>query len=95
MSKQHDRITKKLGQMGMAWAASIDKYCDPNDPFEDQISGNKTYHIHPDVSYPHTKHAKRFHSLQEIEEYLAAVEKAQRLEAEGRESEAYELMSEW
>lgn len=70
MSKQHDRITRKLAELGMAWAVRSDKFCDPNDPLEDQMAGRKTYHIHPDAARPHQNDIRRFDSLKEVEEWL-------------------------
>lgn len=67
MSKQHDRITKKLQEQGRAWAVRSDKYIDPNDEF----GAKPTYHIHPNATYPHQSDICRFDSLNEIEEWLA------------------------
>ena len=71
MSKQHDRITQKLGEAGAAWAVQSWKYCGANDPYEDQTRGRKTYHINPDASYPNQNHIQRFGSLDEIERWLS------------------------
>ena len=89
------RITRRLAELGMAWATREDKYISPNDPLEDQIRGRATYHIHPDASYPHESHIKRFASLREIEEYLDACERAEQAAANGDEAKAFEIMSEW
>ncbi|MBT9173477.1 MAG: hypothetical protein DDT21_01878 [Syntrophomonadaceae bacterium] len=70
MSKQHDRITEKLESMGMAWAVCSYKYCDANDPMEDQIAHRKTYHIHPNARYPYQNDIFRFDSLTEIAKWL-------------------------
>lgn len=70
MSKQHDRITQRLRKLEMAWAVRSDRFCDANDPLDDQIEGRKTYHIHPNASYPHQLHIVRFDSMREIEEWL-------------------------
>jgi len=67
MSKQHDRITKKLQEQGRAWAVRTDKFIDPNDDF----GAKPTYHVHPNASYPHQTDICRFDSLNEIEEWLA------------------------
>ena len=71
MSAQKARITKQLEKRGMAWAVRADKFCDPNDPLENCAAGKRTYHIHPDASYPHWNSVERFNSLREIEEWLS------------------------
>lgn len=68
MSK-HTKVTKRLAEAGAAWATRSDKFVDPNDPLEAQIAG-QTYHVHPNVSYPHQSDIMRFGSLKEIEEWL-------------------------
>jgi hypothetical protein len=70
MSQQHDRITRRLDELGMTWATRSDRYCDANDPLEDQIAGRKTYHIHPDRANPRYESILRFTSLREIEAWL-------------------------
>lgn len=67
---QKDRITKKLLERGASWAIRSDKFCDPNDSLEAQAAGKKTYHIHPDASYPHWDSVQRFDSLAAIEDWL-------------------------
>ena len=76
MSLQHDRISRKLSAIGACWATRPDRYIDPNDPLGDQIKRRKTYHIHPDRSYPHQRHIMRFSSMREIEAWLKALEHA-------------------
>lgn len=70
MSKQKNRITRKITKLGAAWATTSRKHCSPNDPLEDQAEGRKTYHIHPDATHPHQSHIQRFGSLRELEEWL-------------------------
>jgi len=72
----HRQITQGLKEIGAAWAVRSDKWCSPNDPLDDQIKGIKTYHIHPDRSYPHQNSIKRFYSLAEIAAYIRACKKA-------------------
>jgi len=64
------QITEKLIEKGMAWAVRSDKYTDPNDPLEDQVNRRKTWHIHPNASYPHQNDIVRFDTLAEIEEWI-------------------------
>ncbi len=71
MSRQKDRITRKLRGLGMDWAISSGKFCGANDPLEDQIRWRQSYHIHPDVAEPRQSYVKRFDSLKAIEEWLA------------------------
>lgn len=71
MSKQHDRITKKLDANGSAWAVRADKYCSADDPLEHQMEGRKTYHIHPDRTHPYSDCILRFRSLSEVELWLS------------------------
>lgn len=71
MSKQHQRISKKLQQKGAAWAVRSDKHVSPNDPMQDQIDGRKTWHVHPDASHPHQGCILRFDTLAEIEKWLS------------------------
>ena len=80
--KKKDRITKGLREIGAAWAVRNDRYCSPNDPLEDQIEGKRTYHVHPDASYPHQDHIVRFRNLDEIAAYIKAREAASAAEDE-------------
>ena len=95
MSRQKDRITRKFRKMGMAWAGSSDKYCGANDSFDDQIEGRKTYHVHPDASYPHQNSVMQFDSLKEIEEYLSDRKRALAASEAGDNDTAFRIMSEW
>jgi len=70
MSKQKDRITKRLRQAGMAWATSATKHVHPDDPMENQIAGRKTYHVHPNANHPHSRDVRRFDTLDELEDWL-------------------------
>jgi hypothetical protein len=70
MSKQRDRISKRLRKAGMAWATSATKHVHPDDPLEDQSAGRKTWHVHPDASYPHTRNVHRFDTLDALEAWL-------------------------
>lgn len=70
MSKQHDRITQQLHDIGAAWAVRSDKFCDANDSLEAQQAGRKTYHVHPDREYPHQSDVIRFGSLRTIENWI-------------------------
>jgi len=95
MSRQKTRITEKMRKLGMAWATTDRKHCSPNDSLEDQAAGRKTYHVHPDVSYPHQNHIKRFGSLRELNQYLSDIEAAQEAEARGDRAAAEFIMSVW
>lgn len=90
MSKLHNRVTKSLLEVGACWAVRSDKYCDANDPYEDQLAGVKTYHVHPDQSYPHQDHIIRFRSLKEILAWTKAVKACNE-----NESEAPEIMEDF
>ncbi len=70
MNKQ--QITKKFQDLSIAWATSNGKYVGANDGFDAKPS----YHVHPDASYPHQDHVKKFTSLEEIGEYVKACELA-------------------
>jgi len=70
MSKRKERITDRLRKIGAIWAVRTDKFIDPNDPIEYQMARKATYHIHPNVTYPHQNDIKLFSSLEEIEEWL-------------------------
>ena len=63
-------LTERMLRLGMAWALRRDKYVSPDDPLEDQMRGRKTYHVHPDRSYPHQNHVKRFNSMADLEQYV-------------------------
>lgn len=69
MTAQKARITAALAEIGAAWAGSRRKYisadrecCPPG--------SSKTYHIHPDRSYPHVSNIIHFSSLKEIEAWI-------------------------
>jgi len=91
-SKKKDRITKGLRKIGAAWAVRSDRYCSPNDPLEDQIEGKRTYHVHPDASFPHQDNIKRFRNLDEVQAYIKACMAA---EAEGDEVKAQQIMEDF
>ena len=74
MSKQHDRITKRLSTIGAAWAVRSDKFCDAKDSLEAQQAGRKMYRIHPDAEYPDWVNVERFESLTALEDWLDEVE---------------------
>jgi hypothetical protein len=92
MSKKKDRITKGLKEIGAAWAVRNDRYCSPNDPLEDQVARKRTYHVHPDASYPHQNHIIRFRNLDEIAAYIKVRKAA---EAAEDEVEGYEIMEDF
>ena len=77
------QVIKKLEELGMAFAGRTDKYTDPSDPFGAQQRGEKTYHIHPDRSYPSVTAIKRFDTLQEILDFCDATEYATNLAKAG------------
>jgi len=77
------QISQRLADLGMAWAIRTDKFVSPSDPFGAQQRGEKTYHIHPDVTRPEVTAIKRFHSLKEIAAYCDAIEMANELSAAG------------
>lgn len=66
MSREQERLTRKLAEIGAAWVLTPEKYLDPSDPLEDQETGRKTYHVHPDASNPHPADILRFGSLIEL-----------------------------
>lgn len=92
MSKQHDRVTGKLAEQGMAWAVRSDKYCGANDSLEDQIQGRKTYHIHPDAARPYQGEVMQFSSLARLESYLKAREAANAAESD---EAGWDIMQDW
>lgn len=86
MAKQ--QITQKLQSVGAAWAVRSDKWISPNDGF----GAKATYHVHPDASYPHQSHIKRFDNLEEVAGYAKAREAAA---AASSESEAWRIMDDF
>ena len=82
------QITQKLAAVGAAWAVRSDKHVSPNDGF----GAKATYHVHPDVSYPHQNHIKRFDNLDEVAGYAKAREAAQNASSE---SEAWKIMDDF
>lgn len=76
MSICHERITRSLKRIGACWAVRSDKFCGADDSLEDRMDGRKTYHIHPDASYPHVNSVEQFDSLREIEEWIAEMKAA-------------------
>jgi len=88
----HQQITQGLREIGAAWAVRDDKYCSPNDPFEAQQRGEKTYHIHPDAAHPYQNDIRRFYSLAEIAAYIQACEEAGEAIKAGNDVEAEEIM---
>jgi len=86
------QVSKRLAELGMAWAVRDDKFTDPGDPMDAQVRGEKTYHVHPDRTRPEGTAVKRFHSLQEIADYCNAVEMAQQLFAAGEYLAAENVM---
>jgi len=83
------QVTKRLAELGMAWAIRSDKFTDADDPYGARVRGEKTYHIHPDRSYPSVTAIKRFRTLQEILDFCDATEKASDL-ARAKQYEAAE-----
>lgn len=83
-----DTITKGLQGIGACWAVTSSKTILPDDGFEAKPS----YHVHPDCSYPHQNHIKRFYSLEEIADYIKARKAAA---AAKDETEAYEIMQDF
>ena len=86
------QVIARLDQLGMAFAVRTDKYTDPNDPFGARQRGEKTYHIHPDRSYPSVMTIKRFHTLQEILGFCDATERAAYLAENGEYIAAEQVM---
>jgi hypothetical protein len=84
MSKQHDRITKNLLEIGACWATSSSKFVSDD-------TGKAAYHIHPNANNPHRDDVLRFYSLNEIEGYVNARKEA----AEANEIVAYEIMQDF
>lgn len=69
MNKQ--QITKKLRELGAAWATTSDKYLCTDYQCCNHLNGDKpAYHIHPNSSYPHVNNIFRFTSLREIAEWI-------------------------
>lgn len=89
------RVTKRLEELGMAWATRTDKYTDPSDPYGARVRGEKTYHIHPDRSYPSTTAILRFHTLREILDFCDAQEKATDLVKAGEYQAAENVMDDY
>lgn len=75
------QVTKALQAVGACWAVRTDKFCGADDPLEDQMAGRKTYHVHPDASYPHQDHILRFASLRAIMEWVGEVKAARKAHA--------------
>ena len=86
MTKQ--QITQKLQNLGAAWAVTDSKTILPNDGF----GAKPSYHVHPDASYPHQDHIKRFRNLGEVAGYVEARQQANECTDE---SEAFEIMSDF
>ena len=61
------KLTKRMKDLGMAWATRSDKFVDPNDPMGERTP---TYHVHPDASQPWQNAIKRFRTLNELTEYI-------------------------
>jgi len=70
MTKQKDRITSLLEQIGACWAVTMDKCVLSDDSIEDQMNNRTTYHIHPDQSHPHVNSIQRFTSLKKLEAWI-------------------------
>ena len=84
----HQQITKKLSEIGAAWAVRSDKYVDPNDGY----GAKPTYHIHPDASYPHQDSIKKFDNLDEVAGYVTARINAGKAKTE---SESFRIMDDF
>jgi len=85
-------LTERMSKLGMAWAGRSDKYVSPDDPMGDQVRGRKTYHVHPDASWPEVTAILRFDTLRELGEYIEAREKADALNAQGDHGGAMRTM---
>jgi len=70
MTKQKNRLTKLLEEIGANWAVTTDKCLLSDDPLEDQVAGREAYHIHPDKSEPRSEYIQRFDSLKELEAWI-------------------------
>lgn len=70
------QIEQGLEDIGACWAVRSDKFCDANDPYEDQIEGRKTYHVHPDRTEPRQNAIKRFDNLDELWSWIDARKRA-------------------
>ena len=89
------QVIKRLAELGMAFATRTDKYTDPSDPFGAQQRGEKTYHIHPDRSYPAETAIKRFRTLQEILDFCEATERARDFASHCEYEAAEQVMSDF
>lgn len=78
MSKQKDKITAGLIEIGACWAATSEKCILPNDGYDARPS----YHIHPDASYPHENDIEKYTSLSQLEGYVDACKRAQNVSDE-------------
>ena len=92
MANKKDRVTKGLLEIGACWAVRSDRYCGANDPLEAQIAGERTYHIHPDASYPHQDDILMFRNLDEILGYIKAAKASNAAEDD---SAAEEIMQDF
>jgi len=91
VTRQHDRITRGLVAIGACWAIRSDKFCGANDPFDDQVAGRKTYHVHADAAEPRQDEIQRFGSLRQLERWIAAQKAVLALIEQGKDEEAEEL----
>lgn len=66
------QVEQGLEDIGACWAVRSDKFCGANDPYDNQLEGKKTYHVHPDAGYPHQGDIKLFDSLDEIWSWVRA-----------------------
>ena len=69
-SKQVQKISQKLHDIGACWAVTSEKYLSPNDPEWLGERRQKTWHVHPVANYPHQKNVMRFETLKELEQWV-------------------------
>ena len=69
-SRRIRTLTTRLQALGGTFCVQVAKYCDPNDPLENQVNGRKTWHVHPNAAYPHQNSVQRFDTLDQLEDWL-------------------------
>lgn len=91
MSKQRDRIARKMRDLGAGYANDNDKHVSPNDPGASFGEARPSYHVLPDIENPWQSSILRFESLTELESWLGTRAAALQLP----DDQAEELMARW
>lgn len=91
MNKQ--QITKRLRNIGAAWATSDEKYICTNSKCCNHLEGDRpAYHIHPDALEPRESYICAFTSLAGIAEYIRVRE---RMNAAPTDAEALRIWDDY